>query len=398
MSNLSQRIQQLSESATIAMSRRSRELKEEGHDVISLSLGEPDFTVPEFIKEAAIQAIRDDYSHYPPIPGYADLREAISAKFQRDNQLQYTPDQIVVSTGAKQSIANVVLCTIDPGDEVLLPAPYWVTYSEIVKLAGGKPVVIETAIDNDFKVTQDQLEQHCSERTKMLIFSSPCNPSGSVFTEGDLEEIAGFLRQHSQVIAVADEIYELINFEGLHHSLAHCPGVYDQVVTVNGLSKGFAMTGYRLGYIGAPAWLAQACVKMQGQFTSAASSISQRAAIAALQSDPQELTTMQEAFLRRRDLVIDGLQKIPGIKTNIPQGAFYVFPDISELLGRSYQGKQMQSSSDLCHYLLDEARVALVPGEAFGSPHCLRLSYASSEEELREALQRIAKAVQNLQS
>lgn len=397
MSNLSHRIEQLAESATIAMSRRSRELKAEGHDVISLSLGEPDFKVPGFIKEAAVRAIREDYSHYPPIPGYADLRETISAKFQRDNNLPYSPDQIVVSTGAKQSIANVVLCTINPGDEVLLPAPYWVTYSEIVKLAGGQPIVIETDIDNDFKVTQKQLEQHCSERTKMVIFSSPCNPSGSVFTEHDLEEIAGFLRQHSQVIAIADEIYELINFQGKHHSLAGCAGIYDQVVTVNGLSKGFAMTGYRLGYIGAPAWLAQACTKMQGQFTSAASSISQRAAIAALQADPRELTAMREAFLQRRDLVIEGLQAIPGIKTNTPQGAFYVFPDVSQLLGRSFQGRRLESSSDLCHYLLDEAQVALVPGEAFGSPHCLRLSYASSEKDLREALQRIEKALQNLQ-
>ncbi|MDR9375206.1 MAG: pyridoxal phosphate-dependent aminotransferase [Schleiferiaceae bacterium] len=396
MNLLSERIETLAESATIAMSRKSRELREQGHDVISLSLGEPDFHVPQFIKEAAIQAIRDDYSHYPPIPGYKDLREAISHKFQRDNGLRYHPEQIVVSTGAKQSIANVVLCTIDPGDEVLLPAPYWVTYQEIVKLAGGIPRIIETSIDNDFKVTRKQLENHCTGRTKLLIFSSPCNPSGSVFTEDDLEEIASFLRDHPQVLALSDEIYEHIQFGSQHASLASRPNVYDQVVTINGLSKGFAMTGYRLGYIGAPPWLAEACTKMQGQFTSAASSISQRAALAALKAHPRELQEMQQAFRKRRDLVIEALEAIPGIKTNHPQGAFYVFPDISALLGRSVGERYLESSNDLCLYLLEEAQVALVPGEAFGSPDCVRISYASSEDTLKEALQRIKNAVENI--
>ncbi len=396
MNLLSNRIQALSESATIAMSRKSREMRENGVDVISLSLGEPDFNTPDFVKEAAKQAIDENYSKYPPIPGYKDLREAISHKFKRDNNLDYKDTQIVVSTGAKQSIANVVLCTINPGDEVLLPAPYWVTYSEIVKLAGGKPIVVNTSIDNDFKVTQRQLEAHTTAKTKMLIFSSPCNPSGSVFTESDLEEIAAYLRQHKQVLAIADEIYEQITFTGKHLSLAGFEGVYDQVITVNGLSKGFAMTGWRCGYIGAPQWLADACTKMQGQFTSAASSITQRAALAALQADPNELTTMKEAFLKRRDLVVKLVKEIPGFKTNLPQGAFYVFPDISALLGKKAGDQNLESSADLCHYLLEEAHVALVPGEAFGSPHCVRISYASSEAELKEALQRIKNAVENL--
>lgn len=369
-------------------------MRESGVDVISLSLGEPDFYTPDFVKEAAKKAIDENYTHYPPIPGYKELREAIQKKFKRDNQLDYDLDQIVVSTGAKQSIANVVLCTINPGDEVLLPAPYWVTYFEIVKLAGGVPRVIETDIENDFKVTRQQLEAAHSEKTKMVIFSSPCNPSGSVFNEADLNEIAEYLRQHNEVIAIADEIYELITFEGKHLSLANFEGVYDQVVTVNGLSKGFAMTGWRCGYIGAPQWLAAACTKMQGQFTSAASSITQRAAIAALESDPEEATAeMKKAFVKRRDLVIDLLKEVPGFKTNQPQGAFYVFPDVSAFFGKTMGGRQIENASDLCFYLLEEAHVAMVPGGAFGSPNCLRISYASSEKDLKEAIHRIKNAL-----
>ncbi len=393
---LSQRIQELSESATIGMSRRSREMREAGIDVISLSLGEPDFFTPDFVKEAAKAAIDANYSHYPPIPGYRGLREAIQHKFKRDNSLDYTPEQIVVSTGAKQSIANAVLCLINPGDEVLLPAPYWVSYVEIVKLAGGVPVVIPTSLENDYKVSRSQLEAHFTEKTRLLIFSSPCNPTGSVFRREELAQIAAFLRSQPQVMAIADEIYELISFEEKAPSLATFPGVYEQVITVNGLSKGFAMTGWRCGYLGAPAWLAEACTKMQGQITSAACSITQKAALAALMADPNELQGMKEAFKARRDLVIGLLQNIPGFKTNRPGGAFYLFPEVKELLGSSSEWGRIDSSEDLCFFLLEKARVALVPGEAFGSPGAVRLSYASAEAELREALRRIEEAVKNL--
>lgn len=396
MNLLSERIQELSESATIAMSRKSREMQEQGIDVISLSLGEPDFYTPDFVKEAAKKAIDDNYSHYPPIPGFKDLREAISNKFQRDNNLDYKASQIVVSTGAKQSIANVVLCTINPGDEVLLPAPYWVSYSEIVKLAGGVPVVIETSIENDFKVTQAQLEKHTTEKTRMVIFSSPCNPSGSVFTESDLGEIASYLRAHTSILAISDEIYELITFSGKHKSLATFEGIYNQVVTVNGMSKGFAMTGWRIGYIGAPQWLADACTKMQGQFTSAASAISQKAALAAVQANPEVVNDMRNAFIKRRDLVVSLLKDIPGFVTNLPQGAFYVFPNVDDFFGKKYEGKKIENAADLCLYFLEKAHVALVPGDAFGSPNCLRISYASSEEQLKEALKRIKEAAQKL--
>ena len=322
MNFLSDRIQNLSESATIAMSRRSREMREEGHDVISLSLGEPDFYTPELVKEAAKQAIDDNYSHYPPIPGYKDLREAISAKLKRENDLDYQPSQIVVSTGAKQSIANIVLCLINPGDEVLLPVPYWVTYHEIVKLAGGVPVKVNTTLANDFKVTEKQLAEACTERTRLVIFSSPCNPSGSVFDENDLAHIARFLKNHSGIMAIADEIYEYINFKGRHYSLASFADIKDQVATVNGLSKGFAMTGWRIGYMAGPQWLADACTKMQGQFTSAASSISQRAAIAALQANRQNIEEMKEAFLKRRNLVLELLAEVPGFENKKHKGGF----------------------------------------------------------------------------
>jgi aspartate aminotransferase len=396
MKELSSRINNLSESETIAMSRRSREMQEKGLDVISLSLGEPDFNTPKFIQDAAKEAIDQGYFHYPPIPGYLDLRQAISDKFKRDNQINYAPSQIVVSTGAKQSIANVVLSLINPGDEVLLPAPYWVSYREIVKLAGGIPVEIQTDINNDFKVTQEQLEAHHSHKTRLLIFSSPCNPSGSVFNNSDLEEIAHYLEAHPSVMAISDEIYELINFEGSSRSLASFEIIYDQVVTVNGLSKGFAMTGWRCGYIGAPQWLADACVKMQGQFTSAASSISQRAAVAALKADPSQFQEMKETFLKRRDLLLGLLKDIKGIKTNLPKGAFYIFPDVSQLFGKRSGEKIINDASSLCMYLLEEAHVALVPGDAFGSPNCIRISYASSEQDLREALRRIKIALEKL--
>lgn len=396
MKLLSDRINKLSESQTIAMNKKSRELKESGVDVISLSLGEPDFYTPDFIKEAAKKAIDENYSTYPPISGYKDLREAISRKFKRDNNLEYSPEQIVVSTGAKQSIANVVLCTVNPGDEVLLPAPFWVTYHEIVKLAGGIPVKIPGKIENDFKITGEDLEQYISHKTRMMIFSTPCNPSGSVYTEKELQDLARVIRIHEEFLVVSDEIYEHIIFEGKHTSLASIDEIKHQVVTVNGVSKGFAMTGWRIGYIGAPEWLAKACDKMQGQFTSAAASISQRAALAAIEADPSVVDHMREAFKKRRDMVLDLLNQIPGFKTNKPAGAFYIFPNVEEIYGKKYEGHKINDSTDLCMYLLEEGKVGLVPGDAFGSPQCIRISYATSEDQLREALKRIKNAIEKL--
>ncbi|WP_417601820.1 pyridoxal phosphate-dependent aminotransferase [Owenweeksia hongkongensis] len=396
MNLLSDRIQELSESQTIAMNRKSREMKENGIDVISLSLGEPDFNTPDFIKDAAKQAIDDNYTYYPPIAGYKDVREAISKKFKRDNGLDYSPEQIVVSTGAKQSIANVVLCTINPGDEVLLPAPYWVSYYEIVKLAGGIPVVIPTKIENDFKITGEELESFINTKTKMMIFSSPCNPSGTVYTAEELEDLAKVIKVHPNLLVISDEIYELINFEGKHASLAANTEIYDQVITINGVSKGFAMTGWRCGYIGAPLWLAKACDKMQGQFTSATCSITQRAVLAALEADPSEVSYMKDAFAKRRDLVLGLLNEIPGIETNLPIGAFYIFPNVTKLFSKKHNGKEIGNCNDLCLYLLEEAQVGLVPGDAFGSPNCIRISYAASEETLVEALKRIKSAIEKL--
>ncbi len=396
MNLLSDRIQNLSESQTIAMSKKSRELQERGIDVISLSLGEPDFNTPDFIKDAAKQGIDDNYTYYPPISGYKDVREAISKKFKRDNNLDYSADQIVISTGAKQSIANVVLCTINPGDEVLMPAPYWVSYYEIVKLAGGVPVIIPTKIENDFKITGEELESYITAKTKMLVYSSPCNPSGSVYTEGELRDLANVLKLHKNILVISDEIYELINFEGKTFSLAAFDDIYDQVVTVNGVSKGFAMTGWRCGYIGAPLWLAKACDKMQGQFTSATSSITQRAVKAAVEADPSVTNEMKSAFKRRRDLVLKHLNDVPGFETNLPKGAFYIFPNISSLFGKQYGEHIINTSQDLCVFLLEEGRVGLVPGDAFGSPDCIRISYAASEEVLEEAMKRIKEAIVKL--
>ncbi len=396
MMPLSDRILNLSESQTIAMSKKSREMREQGLDVISLSLGEPDFTTPEFIKEAAKKGIDENYTYYPPISGYKDVREAISHKFKRDNNLNYSPEQIVLSTGAKQSIANVVLCTINPGDEVLLPAPYWVSYFEIVKLAGGIPIIIPTQIENDFKITQSEIEKHSTAKTKMMIFSTPCNPSGSVYTESEMQALAMEIQKNSNLLVISDEIYELINFQGKHFSLASLPSVYDQVITINGVSKGFSMTGWRCGYMGAPLWLAKACDKMQGQFTSATSSITQRAVKAAVEANPKEVAYMKDAFLKRRDLVLHELNKIEGLKTNLPQGAFYIFPDVSHFFGKKYKEKTIENANDLCLYLLEEAHVALVPGDAFGSPKCLRISYAAAEDILLKATQRIANAIKKL--
>lgn len=397
MNRLSNRINRLSESATIAMAQKSRELKNQGKDIISLSLGEPDFNTPDFVKIAAKEAIDNNYTKYMAVPGYEDLREAISHKFKRDNNIDYSIDQIVVSTGAKQSIANVVLALIDEGDEVVIPAPYWVTYVEIVKMAGGTPVVVEASLENDFKITGQQLEEAITDKTRLMIFSNPCNPTGSIYTEAELKDLAQTIEKHEKLVVISDEIYELIRFDGPHISLAQFNNIYNQVVTVNGVSKAFAMTGWRLGYIGAPLDIAKACVKMQGQFTSGTCSISQRAAIAAVKADPDEATkTMVTAFEKRRKLVLDRLNKMEGVKTNVPGGAFYVFPDITYYFGKSYNGNTIQDANDLCLYLLEYAEVALVTGQAFGADNCIRISYAASEAELIEAMNRIENALEKL--
>lgn len=396
MHEASELISRLSESATLAMARISRELKAKGLDIISLSLGEPDFNTPDFIKEAAKQAIDDNYSHYPPVNGYVELREAISQKFKRDNGLEYTADQIVVSTGAKQSIANVVLSVVNPGDEVILPAPYWVSYSDIVKVAGGIPVEVRTSIEDDFKLTAAQLEDAISSKTKLIIYSSPCNPSGSVYTKEELEALATVLRKHEHVLVLSDEIYELINFTDAHASLATLDGMYERTITVNGVSKGFAMTGWRLGYLGAPLWIAKACAKIQGQFTSAPCGIAQMAAKAAVEADPSSVDFMKEAFLRRRDLMIEGLQTIDGLKINEPKGAFYIFPDASSFFGKSDGTTTINNVTDLCNYMLEKEHIALVTGEAFGDPNCFRISYAASEDELKKAIDRIKRALDQL--
>ncbi|MEZ4937523.1 MAG: pyridoxal phosphate-dependent aminotransferase [Crocinitomicaceae bacterium] len=393
---LSDRINSLEESATIAMSQKSREMKAQGIDVISLSLGEPDFNIPEFIKESAKKAIDDNYSKYMPVPGYQDLREAIVHKFKRDNNLNYKASQVVVSTGAKQCIANIVLSLVNPGDEVIVPAPYWVTYIEIVKMAGGIPVIIETSIENDFKITSQQLEDAITSKTKLMIYSTPCNPSGSFYSKEELESLADVIAKKKDFFVISDEIYELINFAGKHESLAQFDNVMEQVITVNGVSKAFAMTGWRLGYMAGPQFIADACTKMQGQFTSGTCAIAQRATITALEADPSVINEMKQAYLSRRDLVLGKLNEIEGVKTNIPEGAFYIFPDVSFFFGKSFSGNVIESASDLCLYLLEEAHVALVTGEAFGDANCVRISYAASEDQLVEACARIKEALSKL--
>jgi aspartate aminotransferase len=388
MIELSKRLNEMEESATLAMSRLSRELKSQGKDIISLSLGEPDFNTPQFIKDAAVQAMVDNFTTYSPVSGYDDLRESISRKFLRDNQLHYTKDQIVVSTGAKQSIANVVLSIINPGDEVIIPAPYWVSYIEIVKMAGGLPVIIQAGIDQDFKITPGQLETAITPKTKMFIFSSPCNPTGSVYSKEELRNLANILSKHKHIVAISDEIYEHIHFKGHHESLAQFENIYPQVVTVNGASKAWAMTGWRLGYIGASKEIADACNKIQGQFTSGTSSITQKAAIAALDADPIVLKDMVAIFQKRRDLVLSFLETMEGVKCNKPDGAFYLFPDVSHYFGKTFIGKTIANGDDLCMYLLSEANIALVDGKGFGAPNCIRISYAASEENLKEAMAR----------
>jgi len=389
-------INRLSESATLAMSRKSRELQEKGVNVINLSLGEPDFDTPDFIKDAAKEGIDQNFTHYMPVNGYPDFREAICKKLERDNGLQYTPDQIVVSTGAKQSIVNVILATVNSGDEVILPAPYWVSYIEMVKMAGAEPVVIPSTIDTDYKIDASTLESYINDKTRMIIFSSPCNPSGSVYSEEELRDFAAVLEKHPQVLIVSDEIYEHINYTPNHFSIGTIEAVKDQVITVNGVSKGFAMTGWRIGYIGAPEWIAKACTKLQGQFTSGASGISQRAAKAAVEADPSVTHHMKDAFLKRRELFTDLLKEIDGFEVNKPEGAFYMFPDISALFGKSDGDKTIENSDDLAEYILTKGHVATVSGSAFGSPDCLRISYAAGEKDLSEAAKRIKEAISKL--
>jgi aspartate aminotransferase len=386
---LSDRVKSLAESATIAMAQKSRELIAQGKDIISLSLGEPDFNVPDFIKEAAKKAVDDNYSKYMPVPGYLDLREAICHKFKRDNDLTYTPEQIVVSTGAKQSLINVILSLINPGDEVIIPAPYWVTYFEQVKMAGGIPVVIKTSIDDDFKITPTQLKSHLNEKSKLMIFSNPCNPTGSSYTKTELKAIADVVAETSNFYVISDEIYEHINFVRKNISFAQFDNVYNRTITVNGVSKAFAMTGYRVGYIGAPKEIAKACTKLQGQYTSGTSSIGQRATLAAVSANPTKIQYMVDAFAKRRQLVYGLLKEIPGLKINMPEGAFYFFFDVSSFFGKSYNGKVIKTATDLSLFILDEGLVALVTGEAFGDGNCLRLSYATSEDVLIEAIKRI---------
>lgn len=394
---LSDRIKNMAESATLAMAAKAREYKAKGINVISLSLGEPDFKTPKHIQEGAKDAIDEgNYFAYPPVNGYLDVRQAISEKFKRENNLDYSADQIVISNGAKQSIANVFQALVNEGDEVVVFAPFWVSYSALIELAGGVPVYVNGNIESDFKVTAEQLSAAITPKTKALIFSSPCNPTGSVFTKEELEELSKVILQHENLVVIADEIYEHINYTGAHASIGALPGMIDRTVTVNGMAKGFAMTGWRVGYIGAPQWLAKACNKVQGQFTSANCGIAQRAAYTALTSDLGPTREMSKEYLRRRDLVKTLLDEIPGFKTNVPQGAFYFFPDISAYFGKSDGETTINDAGDLSMYILDHAHVSVVTGQAFGDDDCIRLSYAASEEDLREAIRRIKEALAKL--
>ena len=393
MNPLSDRINNLAVSQTLAMAALARELKAQGKDIISLSLGEPDFNTPEFIKEAAKKAIDENYSTYTPVEGYLDLKEAICRKFKRDNNLDYKPSQIVVSTGAKQSLYNIAQVMLNDGDEVILPAPYWVSYYEIIKLSGGVPIEVTTSIENDFKITPEQLEAVITPKTKMIWYSSPCNPSGSVYNREELEALSKVILKHENIYVVSDEIYEHINFSGTFCSIGSIPGMLDKTITVNGVAKAFAMTGWRIGYIGAPEFIAKACTKIQGQVTSGANSIAQRATIAAVDADPKVLNYMVEAFHKRRDLVVGLIKEIPGLKINVPEGAFYVFPDVSSFFGKTLRGQFIKDATDFSMFLLAEANVATVTGDAFGNPNCIRFSYATSEELLIEALRRIKEAL-----
>jgi aspartate aminotransferase len=397
MEYLSDRVKALSVSQTLAMDQKSRELKAKGIDIISLSLGEPDFNTPDYVKEAAKKAIDDNYSKYPPVPGYTDLREAISKKFKEENGINYSPDQIIVSAGGKHSLVNVILSIVNPGDEVIILAPYWVSYYDQIILAEGKPVIIKARLENDFKINPEQLEAAITSKTRLIIFNSPSNPTGMVYSRKEMEKIARVVEKHEGVFLISDEIYEHIIFTGAHVSMASFDFIYDRVITVNGVSKGYAMTGWRIGYIGAPLWIAKACNKLQGQLTSGVCSIAQRAALAAIQGKGNSRQVMKAAFLRRRDLICGLLKEIKGMKVRIPLGAFYVMPDISFYFGKSDGESRITNSDDLALYLLDKAQVATVGGDAFGAPECLRISYATSDELIVEAVKRIKRTLERLQ-
>jgi len=384
----------IAEPATLLMARRSRELRAQGRDIIDLSLGEPDHDPPAFAMEAAQEALRGPWHKYPPVNGYLDLRQSIATKFERDNGLHYSADQIVVSTGAKQALINVVMSLVGPGDEVVIPAPYWVSYSEQVRLCGGKPVIVHSTLEENWKPPIARIAAAVTERTRLIMFSSPCNPSGSVLSQQELEELAEVVRRYPELYVIADEIYEHIVFEGRHLSFAALPGMAERTITVNGLSKAFALTGWRLGYIGAPLWIAQAATKVQGQFTSGTNSIAQRVAKACVEADPTLLSAMRGDFMRRRDLVLAELKKIPGWRCNVPQGAFYLLPDVSA----SIDGRTIKGSVDLSLYLLDKVGVSLVEGASFGAEGTLRISYATSDEKLTEAMQRVARGIAELKN
>ena len=390
---LSERILNMATSATLAMAAKARELKAEGKDIIGLSLGEPDFNTPDFIKEAAKTAIDENYNSYTPVDGYSELKQAIITKFKRDNNLTYTPKQIVVSTGAKQCLANVALVLLNEGDEVILPCPYWVSYADIVKLSDGVPVEVKTSIDNDFKMTPQQLEAAISPKTKMIWFSSPCNPSGSVYSKAELRALADVLVEYPNIYVVSDEIYEHINFVGDHASMAEFDDMYDRTITINGVSKAFAMTGWRIGFLGGPEAIARACNKMQGQITSGANCIAQRAVITALEAAPTKVQYMIDEFEVRRDLILNLLKDIEGFSCNTPEGAFYVFPDVSAFFGKTLNGTLIKNATDFSLYLLEAALVATVTGDAFGNPNCIRISYAASQDQIKEAMIRIKKVV-----
>jgi aspartate aminotransferase len=393
---LSDRIKSVNESQTLVMTKKARELASTGVQVINLSIGEPDFATPAFINQAGIDAIVQGYTKYPPVAGFPELRTAISKKFKDQNNLNYSPDQVVVSSGAKHSIMNVIMSLVNPGDEVIIPAPYWVSYPEMVRMAGGIPITLNSDVSSNYKFDTNELRKVMKRRTKILLFSSPCNPSGSVFSAKELDEIANVVAQHPEMIVVSDEIYEHIQYGGLHQSIGTHPKLKDRVVTVNGVSKGFSMTGWRIGYIGAPLWIAKACEKLQGQFTSGACSIAQRAALAAISGPLFDTINMRNTFLQRRDYIVNALQHIPGVIPNHPEGAFYVFPDVSAYFGKSFEEKVINNAHDLCLYLLEQGHVSVVGGAAFGNPECIRISYAASMEELQEAMHRIQAALEKL--
>ncbi|MFA6128492.1 MAG: pyridoxal phosphate-dependent aminotransferase [Bacteroidales bacterium] len=396
MDQVSKRLQALAVSETLAMAQKSRELRSQGFDIIDLSLGEPDFNTPEHIKEAGIEAIRQNFTHYPPVPGYPDLRQAIVTKMKRDSGLDFTPDQVVVSNGAKQSIGNVLLSTVDPGDEVIIPAPYWVSYPEIIKMAEGKAVIIHAGIEQNFKITAAQLEKAITPKTRAFLFSSPSNPTGEIYSRKELSGLAAVFEKHPQILIISDEIYEYINYDGKHESISQFDSVRDRVAIINGVSKGYAMTGWRIGYMAGPLWLAKACQKLQGQYTSGASTIAQKASIAGLLGDQSVIGTMVSEFKMRRDLVVRRLSAIPGIRTNNPPGAFYVLPEVTSFYGKTDGKLVVRDECDLVMYLLNEAHVALVSGTAFGAPGCIRISYSTSQEIINKAIDRIAEALSRL--